>query len=152
MPYNELIKLKIMSTYDWIIPIRLLAFLVVLSAILSSQPVVLIIFASVFFGMGWTLHTLDFYNIYDTELTLVIFPDGRVNLISAYGDSVEGLLASQQWCTGKAAVLQVIIENKTRKLVILSAQQHTADEFRRLNMCLRQDFYNDTRDELVSGI
>ena len=141
-----------MSTFDWIIPIRLLAFLVVLSAILSSQPLVLIIFASVFFGMGWTLHTLDFYNIYDTKLTLVIFPDGRVNLISAYGDSVEGVLGDQQWCTRKAAVLQVIIENKTRKLVILSAQQHKADEFRRLNMCLRQDFYNDTRDELVSGI
>jgi hypothetical protein len=48
--------------------------------------------------------------------------------------------------------LQVIIENKTRKLVILSAQQHTVDEFRRLNMCLRQDFYNDTRDELASVI
>ena len=141
-----------MSTHDWIIPIRLLALLVVLSAILSSHPVLLIIFAGLFFGIGWSIATLGFYNTCDTELTLIIYPDRRVDLISAGGDSVEGVLGRQQWCTRKAAVLRVCIENKNRKLVILSAQQHAADDFRRLNMWLRQGFFNDTTDELVSDI
>jgi hypothetical protein len=78
-------------------------------------------------------------------LILVIFPDGRVRLESDQQGKVEGFLEGQQWCTRWFAVLRVAYDDTIRTLLIRSAQQPGVDDFRRLNMWLRQDLFSSTR-------
>ncbi|MFC1776329.1 hypothetical protein ACFL3I_03180 [Pseudomonadota bacterium] len=152
MSYNKPTRLIVANRRDFVLWVGLLMLLAVLSALLSSQPVLLIVLTILIFVTGWGISTLDFSKVTAAKLTLVIFADGRVSLESTNGDTIEGFLDAQQWCTHRVAVLRVAIEGTTRRLVIVSAQQQNADDFRRLNMWLRQDFCSDTRDKQVSGI
>jgi hypothetical protein len=117
MSYNKLIKLNVMN---------------------STSRFTLA--GAVYPGLDWTIRTLRFYNISDDELSVNIFPDGRVHLLSGGAVKEEGVLDQQQWCTHHAAVLRVLVQDEIRKLVVLSRQQEKTDDFRRLNMWLRQEF------------
>lgn len=139
MSYNRPIRLTVANRRDFVIPIGLLMLLALLSALLSSQPALL---AVLIFTIGWGIFTLSFSKVNEAKLTLVIFADGRVGLESTHKDIIEGFLDGQQWCAHRVAVLCVADGGSLRRLVILSAQQQNADDFRRLNMWLRQDFFN----------
>lgn len=82
-------------------------------------------------------------------MTSVIFPDGRVRLESNLEEKVAGFLDGQQWCTRWFAVLRFSNGNTVRKMVIRPSQQQRADDFRRLNMWLRQDLFSSTRARQV---
>ena len=88
-------------------------------------------------GCGWVFRTLCFPNLNSVESTLVIFSDSRTRLSPDYGNTVEGFLDGQQWCTRRLAVLRIATTSKTQNLIILSGQQ-APDEYRRLNVWLRQ--------------
>jgi len=150
MPYNRPITLKVAHRKDFVIPIGVLFLLIVVSAILSPQPVLLSILV-LLIGAGWFVYILYFAKVNDVKLILVIFPDGRVRLESDQGFEIVGNLSGQQWCTHHVAVLRYTIYGKHQHLVVLSAQQNT-DEFRRLKVWLRQDFCSDTGEKPVSGI
>ena len=139
MPYNKPIRLTVANKRDFVIPMGLLMLLAVLSALLSSQPALLIV---LIFATGWGIFTLGFPKVSKTKVILNIFADGRVGLESGQKYTIEGVLDGQQWCTHRVAVLRVADGGSTHKLVILSAQQQNADDFRRLNMWLRQEFFN----------
>ena len=116
--------------------------LAVLSALLSPHPVLMTALTVLILCAGWDIFTLCFPNIHKTRLILIVFTDGRVELKSAHEDTIEGFLDGQQWCTHRVAVLRIADGDSLRRLVILSAQQQNSDNFRRLNMWLRQDFVN----------
>jgi hypothetical protein len=137
MSYNNPIRLTVANRRDFVIPVGLLMSLALLAALLSSQPALLMV---LIFVTGWSIFTFGFSNVNETKLILFIFADGRVGLESAHKDTIEGFLDGQQWCTHQVAVLRVADGDLLRRLVILSAQQQNADDFRRLNMWLRQDF------------
>ena len=84
---------------------------------------------------------------------LVVFPDGRVKLKFAAKDqqTMDGFMDGRQWCTQKLAVLRVVTDTKMHNLVIFDAQQSGGDDFRRINMWLRQNFYDDTDARKVFG-
>jgi len=149
MSYNKPIRLTVASRRGFFVPAGLLLLLAVLAALLSPQPVLLTV---LIFATGWGIFTLGFSKVNEAKLILIIFADGRVDLESADKDTIEGFLGGQQWCTHRVTVLRVADGDSLRRLVILSAQQQNADDFRRLNMWLRQDFCNDTREKQVSGI
>jgi len=152
MTYNKPLILRVASNKDFVIPVRLLFLLVVFSALLSPQPVLLTLLVILLPGAGWLARILGFFKVDTIELTLVIFPDRRVRLESNCEDTIEGFLEDQQWCTHRAAVLRMASEGTARKLLILAVQQQAVDDFRRLNMWLRQDFCSDTEDKQMSGI
>jgi len=131
------LTLKIAAKKDFVILNRVLLLLVVLSVLLSPQPLMLTIFVGLLLGAGCISRTLCFSKVNDVELILVIFSDGRISLGSDCGDIEEGFLDGQQWCTRRIAVLRVATESKTQNLVVLSGQQ-APDEYRRLNVWLRE--------------
>jgi hypothetical protein len=139
MSYNNPIRLTVASRRDFVIPVGLLMLLAVLAALLSSQPALLTVLV---FATGWSIFTLGFSKVNESKLILIIFADGRVGLESSDKDTIEGFLDGQQWCTHQVAVLRVADGDSLRRLVIRSARQQNADDFRRLNMWLRQDFFN----------
>ena len=149
MSYNGPIKLAVANRQDFSIPMGLLMLLAVLAALLSPQPALLVV---LILATGLGIFTLGFSKVNDSKLTLVIFEDGHAGIESAHKDTIEGFLGGQQWCTHHVAVLCVADGVSKRRLVILSAQQREADEFRRLNMWLRQDICCDTREKQVSRI
>jgi hypothetical protein len=149
MSYNNPIRLTVANRRDFVIPVGLLMLLAVLAALLSSQPALLTV---LIFATGWSIFTFGFSKVNKSKLILIIFADGRVGLESSDKDTIEGFLDGQQWCTHQVAVLRVADGDSLRRLVIRSARQQNADDFRRLNMWLRQDFCTDTRDKKVSGI
>jgi hypothetical protein len=120
----------------------LLMLLAVLAALLSPQPVLMTAFTVLILSTGWGIFTFGFSKVNKSELILIIFADGRVELESVHEDTIEVFLDGQQWCTHQAAVLRVADGDSLRRLVILSVQQQNADDFRRLNMWLRQNFFN----------
>ena len=125
--------------------------LTVVSAALSPKPVLLIILSFLVFGAGWVAYILDFSKVNKVELISVIFPDGRVRLESGQKFKIEGFLSGQQWCSQHVTVLRYITGGKSQYLVLLSALQNT-DEYRRLNVWLRQDFCSGTGDRPVSEV
>jgi len=137
MVNNRSLTLSIAGKKDFAILNRILFLLVVLAAALSPQPVILTILAVLLIGAGWTSGILYFSKVNDLELILVIFADGRIRLSSSCGNIVEGFLDGQQWCTRRIAVLRVTTGSKTQNLIVLSGQQ-APDEYRRLNVWLRQ--------------
>jgi hypothetical protein len=152
MSYNRPIKLKVANRRDFIIPLGLLMVLAVLAALLSPQPVLMTVFTILILCAVWGTFTLGFSKVNEAKLILIIFADGWVDLEPAHEDTIEGFLDGQQWCTHRVAVLRITDGDSLRRLVILSARQQNADDFRRLNMWLRQDFCSDTREKQVSGI
>ena len=146
------IELRVANKSDFVIPFYLLFLTVILAAVLSPQPLYLTLLAVLVFGAVRAVYTLDFHNINTIELTSVIFSDGRVKLISSRRDTIEGFLGSQQWCTHWLAVLQVVSGGTIHRLVIVSVQQQKADNFRRLNMWLRQKICDDALKKQVSLI
>jgi hypothetical protein len=139
MSYNRPIKLTVANRRDFVIPVGLLMLLAVLAVLLSSQPALLTV---LIFATGWSIFTLGFSKVNESNLILIIFADGRVGLEFSDKDTIEGFLDGQQWCTHQVAVLRVADGDSLRRLVIRSARQQNADDFRRLNMWLRQNFFN----------
>ena len=150
MPYNRPLTLKVANRKDFAIPIGILFVLTIVSALLSSQPVLLTTLVLLLFGVGWFVCILDFTKINDVKLMLVISPDGRVRLESGQESDIVGFLSGQQWCTHHVAILRYTARGKRQYLVVLSAQQN-ADEFRRLKVWLRQNFCSDIGEKPVSG-
>jgi len=141
---NTPIRLKVSNREDSSLPLCFFSLLIVLAALFSAYPLFLTAAAILLIGAGWVAGTLKLFKTMNEELTSVIFPDGRVQLESNQEATIDTFLDTQQWCTRWFAVLRVSNGNKTRKLVVRSARQQNADDFRRLNMWLRQDFCNNT--------
>lgn len=151
MPNEQALTLKVADERGFVLPLALLALLTLISALLSPQPVLLLIIVLLVFATTWLLRTLNLFKINTVKLTLVIFPDGQVRIKSDCKDMIAGFLDGQQWCTRHVAVLRFINkQGGVQKLVILSTQQQSADVFRHLNMWLRQNFCKDTQDRQVS--
>ena len=154
MPDSRPLTLRIAQKKDFAILNRILFLLVLLSFLLSPQPVALTSLAALGIGIAWIAHAGYIYrannHISDAKLTLIIFMDGRVRLDSICGGVVEGFMNGQQWCTHRVAVLRIATGGETQKLIILSGHQAT-DEYRRLNVWLRQNIFADTSDKLVSA-
>jgi hypothetical protein len=151
MPFEQALTLKIANREDFTLPVLVVAALSVLSALLSPQPVLLAVFVLLVFATNRVLLTLNIFKINNVKLTSVIFTDGQVKLKSDRQDIFGGFLTGQQWCTRHIAVLRIINkQGRTKRLVILSTQQQSADVFRRLNVWLRQDLCKGTQDQQVS--
>jgi hypothetical protein len=146
---NQPIRLKISNREDLLLPVRFLNFLLVPAALLSPHPVFLTSGAILIIGIGWITRTLKISKTNRTELTSVIFPDGSVRLESNLEEKVTGFLDGQQWCTRWFAVLRFSDGIKIRKMIIRPSQQQGEGDFRRLNMWLRQDLFNNTRARQV---
>lgn len=149
---NIPIKLKITHKKDFFSFINLLLFLAVTSALLSNHAVVFTISVILLCAVIWIHLILNFSKSNNMELTSVIFADGRVRLESKQEDTIEGFLVGQQWCTRWLAVLQFSDGETTRKLVVESARQHEADDFRRLSMWLRHCSWNDNRNSQAMDV
>lgn len=141
---NRPVNLRASNTNDFLLPVGLLNLLLVIAALISPYPVVLTLAVIVIAGIGWRIAILEFSKSNNVKLTLVIFPDGRVRLESDQADTIEGFLDDQQWSTNLFAVLRVVDGDRICKLVIRSGHQQSKDDFRRLNMWLRQDLYTST--------
>ncbi len=154
MLHDTPLILRVANKKNFVIPLRVLFLLVVLSAALSPQPVLLILLTLLFFGAEYLAHILGFYKVNIVELTLTLSPDGRVSLESGCKekDIVAGFLDGQQWCTHQFAVLRMVKGDTVHKLLILSSQQQTTHDFRRLNMWLRQDLFASTKNKKISAI
>ena len=141
-----------MTDSDFAGPARLLLLLVLLSALLSPYPFLLIIAGLIVPLVMWKLNILGFSKVNDTELTLIIFPDGLLRLESTDGERLDGFLDSQQWATQSIAILRFEHVTGNRLLVVFSRQQQKAEDFRRLTVMLRQSFYDRTESKLISGV
>jgi len=137
MENKDTLTLRIAGKKDFAVLNRILFLLIILSALLSPQPILLTIFVISVTGAGWATGILCFSKVDVVELTLVIFTDGQVRLSSDCGNIYEGFLDGQQWCTRRIAVLRIATECKTQNLIVLSGQQ-TPDEYRCLKVWLRQ--------------
>ena len=151
MPHNSPLTFRVAGSRDFVLIALILFALSVVSAALSPQPVLLIVLSFLVFGAGWVACILEHSKVNEVELISVIFPDGRVRLESGRWFKIEGFLSGQQWCSHHVAVLRYITGGKSQFLVLLSAQQN-ADEYRRLNVWLRQDFCSGTGDGPVSEV
>jgi len=146
MLLNKPIRLKVSNRGEGVLPVYLLNLLLVPAALLSPHPVLL---TFLFVGAGWIAHTLKSSKTNNVKLTSVIFPDGQVRLESHGEGKVVGFLDGQQWCTRWFAVLRLTNGNTIHKMIIRSSQQQEADDFRRLNIWLRQDLFSNTRARQV---
>ena len=151
MPHNMPLTLKLARRQDFDILFLALFMLVVSSAMLSPQPVLLTMLAFLLFGAGLFVYTLVISNVNDVKLMAVIFPDGQLRLESGRKLEIEGVLTGQQWCSRFVTVLRYVSGGKRQNLVVLSAQQN-ADDYRRLKVWLRLGFCSDTCKKQVSGI
>ena len=146
---NQPIRLKVSTAGDLLLPVRFLNFLLVPAALLSPHPVFLTLCVILIIGVGWITRTFKFPKTNQIELTSVIFPDGSVRLESNLEGKVTGFLDGQQWSTRWFAVLRFSSGNTIRKMIIRPPQQQGEGDFRRLNMWLRQDLFNNTRTRQV---
>jgi len=149
MLHKTPIRFRVSNSSDWILPVCWFNCLLIPAALLSPHPVLLSLGAILVVGAGWTTRTFKFTKTNSVELTSVIFPDGQIRLESNGEGQVAGYLDGQQWCTRWFAVLRFSNGNTIRKMIIRSSQQQGADDFRRLNMWLRQDLFSNARAKQV---
>jgi hypothetical protein len=149
MLINQPIRLNVSDTKDFIPVYCLLNCLLIGAALFSPHPVLLTSLVVLLSGAAWLVITLIFSKPNSVKLISVIFADGRLRLESNWGETFEGFLDGQQWCNHRLAVLRTSNGKTTRRLIICSWQQQGADDFRRLNMWLRQGLCDDTRTRPV---
>ena len=145
------LKLRVANQSDFAIAACLCSLLILLAALLSPQPVLMSILVILVCVAGWGAYILYFSKVNSGKLTLVVFSDGQIRLESKRKDPVGGVLKGQQWCTYQFAILRVSVGDKARSLLVLSAQQRQKDDFRRLNMWLRQGVGNGAERKRASG-
>lgn len=141
---NKPIRLNVASRKDFAFAVCALYMLGILAALLGPSPVLSMLLAILFIGVGWATHILKISKTSNVKLTSVIFPDGRVRLESDREDITEGFLHGQQWSTHWFSVLRFSNGDTTRKLVIRYAQQQGTDDYRRLKMWLRNGLCSNT--------
>jgi hypothetical protein len=151
MPDSRPLTLRVANQGDFAIAFCVLGLLALFAALLSPWPVLMSIVMILLFGAGWGAYILGIFKINRKKWTLLVFPDGQLRLESNGKDSVGGVFEGQQWCTHSFAILRIRVGGTTRKLLILSTQQ-SDDDFRRLNMWLRQDFCSGNRGNRVSDV
>jgi len=149
MLHNRPLNLRVATAKDFVVPLGIFSLLLLLSAALSSEPVLLILMTILFLVAGWYVYILKFYKVDTWNLASTFYSDGQVRLQSNYKDTIGGSLVGQQWSTNRLAVLRIRTQDVTRNLLILSAQQQEADDFRCLNMWLRQGFCSGTEGNHV---
>ena len=149
MLINQPIRLKVSARKDFILVYCLLNGLLIGAALLSPYPLLLTGVVILLSGAAWLVFTLNFSKTNNVELISVIFADGQVRLESNREETFESFLDGQQWCTHRLAVLRISNGETTRRLIICSSQQKGADDFRRLNMWLRQGLCDNTRTKQV---
>lgn len=149
MRHNRPIRLNVANRKDLLFPAILLNLLLVTAALLGPYPLLLSLVAIVFGGAGWAKYASGTSKTNRLKLISVIFDDGQVHLESCQEEEFAGFLDGQQWCTRWFAVLRVANANKFRNVLILSFQQRGPDDFRRLNMWLRQGLFNSNRADRV---
>jgi hypothetical protein len=138
MQGEQVMTLTVFRLSDCRPVVVLLGFLSMLAAILSSYPIlmifiVLIVSISMYFALK-----LELFKVTNVNLISIIFPAGKVRLDCDSEGIIEGVLSGEQWCTRHAAVLRIVSkQGGVRNLLVLSGQQETADDFRRLHTWLR---------------
>ena len=151
MLLNRPLTLRVANESDFAVAVGVLGLLALLAALLSPRPVLVSIAVILLFGAGWVANILGIFKINRGKWTLLVFSDGQLRLESNGKDTVGGVFEGQQWCTHWFAILRTRVGGRTRKLLILSTQQ-ADDDFRRLNVWLRQDFCSGNRGKRASGI
>ena len=146
MLHNKPLKLSVANKGDFVVTACISSLLVLLAALLSPQPLLMSIFVILVCVAGWGTYILNFSKVKSEILTLVVFSDGQIRLESNCKDTVGGFLEGQQWCSYQFAILRVSVGDTTSNLLVLSARQKRVDDFRRLNMWLRQGVGIGTRD------
>jgi hypothetical protein len=134
------LELRSATIWDVRVPFAILLVLLVIAAALSTHPVLLTSVLFVLFVVGWGGLILGFYKVNLENLLLIIYSDGRVR-VKSRNESASGVLIGQQWCVQPFAILRIGTKKMTQNLLVLSAQQKNTDDFRRLNMWLKQDFH-----------
>lgn len=152
MLLNQPIKLRVSDNKDFVLFYATLNVLVVVAALLSPYPVLLALTVILLSAAGWLAYILQISKTNNVKLISVIFADGRVRLESNREETIEGFLDGQQWCIQGLAVLQIASGETTRRLIIRSRQQKGADDFRRLNMWLRQGLCDNARARQVLDV
>ena len=143
---NTPLELTTASMRDLRGPITILLALVLIAAALSTRPVLLTSTMIVLFTAGWGALILGFLKASVKNFILIISSDGRVRLKSHGEDSIRGVLTGQQWCSYPFAILRIGTGKMTQNLLVISAQQKDPDDFRRLNMWLKQDFHKGVQE------
>ncbi len=139
MPHNRPLILKVADRKDFLVPGLLVSVLILVSALLSAQPVPMTAFVIAFLVAGWTIFTVGLTKTNNMKLTASICMDSSIEIKSDQETKTEGVLGGHQWCNRQFAVLRYISAGKRHNLVILSEQQDV-DDYRRLLVWLRQDF------------
>lgn len=146
MSLSDTLELRVATPHDVLVPLTGLLTLVLLAATLSARPVLLTSLLSGLLLAGWGAHILDFYKVNFKKLTLVIYSDGQVRVKLPDETTIRGLLVGPQWCIRQFAILHVEMKNTTRNLLVVSALQKNTDEFRRLNLWLKQDLFRGIKE------
>lgn len=141
MSLSDTLELRVATPHDVLVPLTGLLTLVLLATTLSARPVLLTSLVSGLLLAGWGAHILDFYKVNFKKLTLVIYSDGQVRVKLSDETTIRGLLVGPQWCIRQFAILHVEMKNTTRNFLVVSALQKNTDEFRRLNLWLKQDLF-----------
>lgn len=143
---NMPLELTTASMRDVRGPITILLALVLIAAALSTRPVLVTSVMTVLFTAGWGALILGLSKVSIENLLLIISSDGRVRLKLHGEDSIRGVLVGQQWCSYPFAILRIGTEKMTQNLLVISTQQKDPDDFRRLNMWLKQDFHRGVQE------
>ena len=88
MVNKSTLTLRIAGKKDFAVLNRILFLLVMLSTLLSPQPILLTVFVVLVTGAGRASGILCFSKVNVVKLTLVIFPDGRVILKNSLDESL----------------------------------------------------------------
>jgi len=155
MLYKQPIHLYVANSQGFEYLHDILFFLAMLAALLSSQPWLLVAGVVVYFVTTWLLK--EFSNTVQKtlgqnkqNLTLIIFPDGRVRVCSESTADIEGRLGQRHWITKWLAVLEIVYEDKTRRLVV-PAHIQAVHQFRRISIWVGHDIFQQRSEKYASG-
>jgi len=151
MLHNKPLTLKNASREDLLPMTGIVFVLLIVAALLSPSPVWATLSVFLLIGVPGFVFTLKKSYVGELKLTSIIFPDGRLRLISGSEVIIDGYLGDQHWCTRHAAVLSYIEGGKRQFMVLIAALQN-ADDYRRLSVWLRQDFCRNTIEKRMPGI
>ncbi len=142
--HNQPITLKVAKPGDFTGVYRAFAVLLILAAILSPHPVIMLVPACCLLAFcPYIARKLAFTHQRRTS-ALVLYPAGNISLIENGLSSSHGKLRNQHWLIQPLSVLAVVIGSKTHRLVLLANQQNKND-YRRLLVCMQHKF--TVRDE-----
>lgn len=146
MQHEHALTMTVANRRDFCLLMSCVLGLLLVAALISSMPLLQLIFTCVLLAASLQLPAILFSSIPAERRAISLARGGKLSIESNQGGLADGVLSGTQWCSRYLAVLGYRSDNVVHHVVLIAARQ-SPDSFRQLCVWLRHNYSKEEKDQ-----